>query len=123
MNILLISICGVSGVLIRYFADCFWETKNHIFPFATLVVNLLGCFIAGYFYVLLSKKLLFSEQTTRAVIIGLCGGLTTFSGYCLQILNLIQAGDYLKSFAFLILSIAFGLSMIILGMKSATYLS
>lgn len=123
MNIVLISIFGVLGVLTRYFADSMWESKNHIFPLATFTVNILGCFIAGYIYTTLSRKLLVSEETAKAIIIGFCGGLTTFSGYCLQTLNLMQAGDYLKSFAFIVLSIGVGLSMVLFGIKSASYLS
>lgn len=123
MNIILISIFGVLGVLTRYSADIFWEDKNHIFPYATLVVNILGCFIAGFIYTFLSKKLIISEQMARAIIIGFCGGLTTFSGYCLQSLNLMQHGDILKAFTFIVISVALGLATILLGIKSATYLT
>tara|TARA_Y100000385_G_C12877514_1_gene544321 strand:+ start:469 stop:840 length:372 start_codon:yes stop_codon:yes gene_type:complete len=123
MNIILISIFGVLGVLTRYSADVYWEDKNYIFPYATLLVNILGCFVAGFIYTLLSKKLIMSEQMARAIIIGFCGGLTTFSGYCLQSLNLMQNGDILKAFTFIVISIALGLATILLGIKSATYIA
>lgn len=123
MNVVLISIFGVLGVLTRYSADIFWEDKNHIFPVATFAVNTIGCFIAGFTYVLLSKKLLIPEQYSKAIIIGFCGGITTFSGYCLQSLNLMQYGDILKSFTFMVLSLAIGLATILMGIKSASYIS
>lgn len=123
MNIILISVFGVLGVLTRYSADVYWEGKNQIFPLATFSVNIVGCFIAGFAYVLLSKRYLIPEHVSKAIIIGFCGGLTTFSGYCLQSLNLLQYGETLKSFAFMILSLAVGMAMILVGIKSATYLS
>lgn len=123
MNIFLISIFGVLGVLTRYSADLLWADKNDIFPYSTLVVNTIGCFIAGLVYALLSKKLIMSEPMARAITVGFCGGLTTFSGYCLQSFNLMQAGDILKAFAFIVISIVIGLATIFLGVKSATYLA
>lgn len=122
MNIILISIFGVLGVLTRYSADIYWSDKNQVFPIATLIVNIIGCFIAGFVYTLLSKKLLLSEQVSASIIIGFCGGLTTFSGYCLQSLNLMQQGEILKAFSFIMISVALGLVTIFLGIKSAAYI-
>lgn len=123
MNVILVSIFGVLGVLTRYSADIFWADKNHIFPIATLVVNIVGCFVAGFMFTILSKKFFLPEQVSSAIIIGFCGGLTTFSGYCLQSLSIMQRGDVLKALAFILLSVVLGILTILLGIKSATYLA
>lgn len=122
MQIVLISIFGVLGVLSRYSIETYWGDKNQIFPINTLVINIIGCFIAGLVYSTIVNKQILSDQMATAIIIGFCGGLTTFSGYCLQSLNFMQNGELLRAFAYIFLSVALGLITVMMGVRLGNFI-
>src|SRR5262249_61126508 len=66
------------------------------FPWGTMIVNIIGSFIIGFFATLTGPDgRVFADTLTRQfVMIGLCGGYTTFSSFSLQTLALGQAGEY-----------------------------
>jgi fluoride exporter len=67
------------------------------FPWGTLFINILGSFVIGLFFTLTGPdgRLLVSSNIRQFVMVGLCGGYTTFSSFSLQTLNLIRDGDLL----------------------------
>src|SRR4051794_27315246 len=69
------------------------------FPFGTLVVNITGCFIIGLFAGLTgSEGRLPAPANIRAfLMVGICGGYTTFSAFSLQTLDLARTGDWLRA--------------------------
>ena len=75
-------------------AKLFGET----FPWGTLLVNVLGSFIIGFFATLTGPDgRMFAGTTTRQfVMIGILGGFTTFSSFSLQTLNLANDGEWLQ---------------------------
>lgn len=111
MKVLLILFFGVFGVFTRYSIESLWP-KTQTFPVATLVINLTGCFIAGFVYSNLSDK-----SYGPMLLIGLCGGLTTFSGYALQGVNLIQKGELFYALCYMCLSPILGMLFVFLGLK------
>jgi len=89
---------GALGTVARYFlsgavAGAFGET----FPWGTLIINVTGSFVIGFFGVLTGPdgRYLVSSATRQFVMIGLCGGYTTFSSFSLQTLNLVRDGEWL----------------------------
>ena len=120
MKIILISIFGVLGVLSRYSIETFLGNKNQDFPFATLFANVIGCLLAGVLYTLMSQKDSTNQQLYLTIIIGFCGGLTTFSSYALQSLGLMQTGSVLKAVIYLVISPALGLICVLAGIKLTT---
>ena len=58
----------------------------------TLVVNLLGCFLAGLLSYLMFERFLLSQTTRTVLLIGLLGGFTTFSSFGLQSFNMLRDG-------------------------------
>src|SRR5262245_52997483 len=66
------------------------------FPWGTLIVNLVGSFIIGFFATLTGPDgRVFASSTARQfVMIGICGGYTTFSSFSIQTLNLAQDGEW-----------------------------
>ena len=68
------------------------------FPWGTLIVNVVGSFIIGFFATLTAPDgRIFASTTTRQfVMVGLCGGYTTFSSFSLQTLNLMNDGEWLQ---------------------------
>ncbi|CAN5685063.1 fluoride efflux transporter CrcB [soil metagenome] len=75
----------MSGVVAR---------RGETFPFGTLVVNLVGCFLVGLLFYLLQERFLVNPTVRTVVMIGLLGGFTTFSSFGLQTFTLLQEGEY-----------------------------
>jgi CrcB protein len=77
----------------RYWCSGF--TANHFgetFPIGTLLVNVVGSFIIGFFATLTGTdgRVLVSTELRQFVMVGICGGYTTFSSFSLQTLNLVR---------------------------------
>lgn len=109
MNYLWILTLGSIGVSLRFAADRVLHLDS--FPLATFIVNLLGCFLAGYF---------FTQETSAlrsGLLIGLCGSLTTFSALILQVLVMLRGEEYLKAFGYLFVSQVIGLILAWLGTR------
>src|SRR6266567_3876 len=93
-RIVLIGIAGLAGTLARYslsgiVARRFGET----FPMGTLVVNVIGCFLAGFLFYLLQERFLVNDLVRTAIMIGFLGGFTTFSSFGLQTFTLLRNGE------------------------------
>lgn len=89
---------GALGTVARYFlsgvvANAFGQT----FPWGTLLINVTGSFIIGFFATLTSPdgRFLVSATERQFVMTGICGGYTTFSSFSLQTLNLMNDGEWL----------------------------
>jgi len=95
-RVLLIGIAGLLGTIGRYalsgiVARRFGET----FPTGTLVVNVIGCFLAGALFYILQERFLVNPVVRTATMIGFLGGFTTFSSFGLQTFNLLRDGEFL----------------------------
>src|SRR6266568_4891959 len=71
------------------------------FPWGTLLVNVVGSFVIGFFGTLTGPDgRIFASTTARQfVMVGICGGYTTFSSFSLQTLNLVNDGEWLYAAA------------------------
>ena len=94
---LLVTTGGALGTAARYVlsglvANAFGET----FPWGTLLVNVTGSFLIGFFFTLTAPdgRLFVSGGTRQFVMTGVCGGFTTFSSFSLQTLNQMQNGEW-----------------------------
>lgn len=67
------------------------------FPWGTLIVNVLGSLVIGFFATMTGPdgRLFAGTPMRQFVMIGLCGGYTTFSSFSLQTLNLVNDGEWL----------------------------
>ena len=92
-KVIFIGLAGLLGTVGRYgVGELVSRRFGESFPLGTLVVNILGCFLAGFLFYLLQRESV--SDTMRAVVmIGFLGGFTTFSAYGLQTFNLIRNGD------------------------------
>jgi CrcB protein len=107
MKIVLIGVFGLLGIYSRYFIDTIFTLKNQSFPFSTLLVNLIGCLFAGIVFASVQNK--FENIFIAPILIGFCGGLTTFSSYCLQGFQLLSQGETSKAFLYIVISPTIGL--------------
>ena len=80
-----------SGLVANWFGQAF--------PWGTLLVNVLGSFVIGFFATLTGPdgRLLVPGDARQFVMVGLCGGYTTFSSFSLQTLTLAQDGEFMRA--------------------------
>jgi CrcB protein len=95
------------------------------FPWGTIIVNIVGSFIIGFFATLSGPdgRLLVGTTTRQFVMIGLCGGYTTFSSFSLQTLNLVRDGEWFAAGANIALSVVLCLFAVWLGHIAAATLN
>jgi len=69
------------------------------FPWGTLVINVLGSFVIGFFATLTGPdgRYLVPGDIRQFVMVGFCGGYTTFSSFSLQTLTLVQDGEVMRA--------------------------
>ena len=103
----------VSGLVANWFGGTF--------PWGTLLVNVTGSFVIGFFATLTGPDgRIFASATTRQfVMTGLCGGYTTFSSFSLQTLTLANDGEWLRAGANILLSVVSCLIAVWLGHVAA----
>jgi CrcB protein len=99
---------GALGTAARYWctgfaARIFGET----FPWGTLIVNVVGSFVVGFFATMTGPdgRMFVGTTARQFVIIGICGGYTTFSSFSLQTLNLVDDGEWLGAGGNIVLSV------------------
>ncbi|MGA8382191.1 MAG: fluoride efflux transporter CrcB [Stellaceae bacterium] len=87
------------------------------FPWGTLIVNVTGCFVIGIFNTLTGPDgvLLVPANARLFVMVGICGGYTTFSSFSLESLNLVQNGEWLAAGGYIGASVLFCLIGVWLG--------
>lgn len=89
-----IGLAGLVGTLLRYWLSGLVARQyGETFPWGTLVVNLIGSFMAGAMYYLAEERFLISPTLRSVILIGFLGGLTTFSSYGLQTFTLLRDGE------------------------------
>ncbi len=95
-----IAIGSALGGVARYWCSgVAARTIGETFPWGTLIVNVVGSFIIGFFATLTGPdgRVFASSAARQFVMIGFCGGYTTFSSFSIQTLNLVQDGEWLQA--------------------------
>jgi fluoride exporter len=108
---------ALGGVARYWFSGVVARLIGETFPWGTLVVNVTGSFIIGFFATLTGPdgRLLVPGVARQFVMIGICGGYTTFSSFSLQTLNLATEGEYLYAALNIMLSVVLCLIAVWLG--------
>jgi len=91
-----IAVGGALGTVARFaVSSAFAQAVGESFPWGTVVVNISGCFVIGVFATITGPdgRLVVAPDLRQFVLIGICGGYTTFSSFSLQTLNLLRNGD------------------------------
>lgn len=105
------------GGLLRYgMANFFYHHLGREFPWGTLIVNWIGCFLIGFLFVLIIN--LFHSHSTllhNLLITGFLGGFTTFSAFSFEAVTLIENLLFGRALAYILASVVGGLILSGLG--------
>lgn len=118
LNYFLIASGSALGGMARFwFSGLIAQRFGETFPLGTLLVNVSGSFLIGLFATLTSPdgRWLVAPGVRTFIMIGICGGYTTFSSFSLQTLNLAQDGEWLYAGLNAVLSLVLCLLAVWLG--------
>ena len=105
-ELLFIAFGGSIGAVLRYLlSNMVYNVMGRSFPYGTLSVNILGSFLMGLSFVLLTEKLTLGSETRSFIIVGLLGAFTTFSTFSMETLFLLQYGNIFKAILNIFLSV------------------
>ncbi len=118
-----VSVGAVVGVNLRWGLSLWLNGSGQGIQAGTLVANLAGAWLAGLFisYATLSGNL--SPEWRLLVVTGLCGALTTFSTFSLELVGVLQAGRWLLALAMVAVHVLGSVAMVALGMWSWSLLA
>lgn len=118
MIYLSIALGGAAGSLLRYLiGGAVQRMSASGFPIGTMFVNVSGCFLIG----ILMRQFLnmqLSPELRALLIVGFCGGYTTFSTFSAETVGLIEGGEYARAAGYVILSVALCLTATFAGMAT-----
>jgi CrcB protein len=116
-TIVLVGLGGFIGSVLRYLASGLVQqiSQSATFPYGTLAVNLIGCFVIGLLSQLADDRGVFSGEARAFVFIGVLGGFTTFSSFGNETMNLARDGEMLPAFANVSVHFVLGLGAVWLG--------
>ena len=98
-NLLLIFLGGGLGSITRYGISAFVQSNfNSDFPIATLCSNLISCVILGGSVAIFSEKLAANSSLRMFILIGFCGGFSTFSTFSYETVELLRTGNLMIAF-------------------------
>jgi CrcB protein len=94
--VLWISIGAIAGANARYFLSR-WAAKalSPSFPYGTLVINVTGSLLLGFFLVWTSERVLADPRWRLMIAIGFCGAYTTFSSYAFETMYYFEQGHWM----------------------------
>jgi len=116
-KVLIVMLGGSLGSAGRYSIGLltakFWGSQ---FPWGTLTVNLIGCFLIGLIFALADRVRLLTPDMRLLLITGFLGALTTFSSFSLETANAVRAGYALRPFVNVMINNLCGLALTFFGL-------
>ncbi|MCF7805544.1 MAG: fluoride efflux transporter CrcB [Candidatus Marinimicrobia bacterium] len=119
MNFLLVGIGGFFGAVSRY-AVGGWVHRwldNPWFPYGTLAVNVLGCFLIGFLAGMAETREILTPEMRLLTMVGFLGGFTTFSSFGYESIELLRDGQLLGMMWNLAFHLVLGLPAVWIGLN------
>ena len=114
-NIIAVGAGSFIGGIARHLVSLAMKGISKGFPWATLLVNLLGCLIIGLLWGFLSRNAYESTSWGLFLTVGLCGGFTTFSTFSKEALAMLQSGQIWGFACYIAISVLAGIALVALG--------
>ncbi|MEM1135493.1 MAG: fluoride efflux transporter CrcB [Bacteroidota bacterium] len=118
-NLILIFVGGGAGSCCRYLIAIWLNNPESNFPLGTFTANMLSCLVLGFTTVLVLNSIDISDELRFLIMVGFCGGFSTFSTFDNEILSLVKNEKYLSGLFYALISIFIGLLSLIAGISLA----
>ena len=113
-----VALGGAVGSLSRYGVDRVIEQRHgSVFPWSTFVVNVTGCFVVGFLVAAVVDRGNAPDWLRGALVVGFCGGYTTFSTLAHETLDLVETHDLAMGLLNIGASVILGLLAVLLGAR------
>jgi len=124
LSVLYVAVGGALGSISRYLLGAWTLTlgKGIDFPYATLAVNLIGCFVIGFLSHLMETRSVWTPEMRAFIFTGLLGGFTTFSAFGNDTINLLRDGRMYHALANVASNVIVGLALVWFGRTAADLL-
>ena len=123
MRLFYLVLGGAAGTVSRYVLSAVvHETAGHGFPYGTLVVNAVGCFIIGLLSTAYAGHFFLDNNMKMLLAVGFCGAFTTFSTFILETSHLAKGGEILRPLFYIAISILAGVVAFIVGHRLGRFL-
>lgn len=116
-RIVLVGIGGAVGSVLRYLVSGWVQNASGSvsFPYGTLAVNVIGCFVIGVLSYLADARGLLTPELRALFVFGVLGGFTTFSSFGNETMALVRDGEMGHAFVNIAASLLLGLGAVYLG--------
>ena len=95
---LFIGLGGFLGSIARFgLASLVQNRTESLFPYGTMAVNIIGCFMIGLMMTLFQERIVVSQNIRLFLIIGILGGFTTFSSFSYDTFALMKSGNFFSA--------------------------
>jgi fluoride exporter len=96
VNFVVVSLGALVGANLRYILSRYAaKILGPVFPYGTLIINISGSFIVGWFMIWTTERVLVDPRWRLLVVVGFCGGFTTFSSYAFESMAYFEQGQWL----------------------------
>lgn len=121
LNALVIFIGGGLGSVVRYLISILLRNYGFHFPFATFSVNIIGSLILGFTAALFWRQTHLHPTLRLAIVVGFCGGLTTFSTFSWETFEMLKDGEFLLALLYTGISVITCVLAVSLGVFLSKY--
>jgi CrcB protein len=112
-NVLLVFLGGGLGSIARFGIGAFVGSNfKSVFPIATFCSNVISCLILALTIVFFSERLISNPSLRMFIIVGFCGGFSTFSTFSFETLELMRSGNVMIAVANILISISVCIGLI-----------
>ena len=113
-----VAIGGALGALSRYGVDTWIERRvESLFPWSTFAINVSGCFAVGFIIAALVDRHRAPQWLRVGLVVGFCGGYTTFSTFAQETLDLGEGRDMPIAIAYVGASVVVGVAAVLFGTR------
>lgn len=120
MESLAIFIGGGLGSLVRFQISKAFASVSTGFPYGTLLANILACLVLGLGWKYFEQHTNFPPAYKLGILVGFCGGFSTFSTFSLETLRMLQNHQILSAALYVILSIVLCILTLLIALNQAS---